>query len=43
MGSVAGMERQEMKYAALGFIGGRSKKGASGKTDDSSNYREIKA
>lgn len=42
VGSVAGMERQELNYA-LEFIGGRSKKGASGKKDDGSNYREIKA
>lgn len=43
MGSVAGMERQELNYAALEFTGGRSKKGASGKKDDGSNYREFKA
>lgn len=43
VGSVAGMERQELNYAALEFTGGRSKKGASGKKDDGSNYREFKA
>lgn len=43
VGSVAGMERQELNYAALEFIGGRSKKGSSGKKDDGSNYREFKA
>ncbi|TWW79904.1 hypothetical protein D4764_10G0009340 [Takifugu flavidus] len=43
VGSMAGMERQELNYASLEFIGGRSKKGASGKKEDGSNYREIKA
>lgn len=43
VGSMAGMERQELNYAALEFIGGRSKKGASGKKEDGCNYREIKA
>lgn len=43
MGSVAGMERQELNYAALELTGGRSKKGSSGKKDDGSNYSEIQA
>lgn len=43
VGSVAGVERQELNYAVLELIGGRSKKEASGKKDDGSNYREFKA
>ncbi|XP_033957476.1 myelin-associated glycoprotein isoform X1 [Pseudochaenichthys georgianus] len=43
VGSLAGLERQELNYAALEFIGARSREGASGRGDDDSNYTEIKA
>ncbi|XP_067367034.1 myelin-associated glycoprotein isoform X1 [Channa argus] len=43
VGSVAGLEKQELNYAALEFIGARSREGASGRGDDGSNYTEIKA
>lgn len=43
VGSMAGLERQELNYAALEFIGGRPREGASGRGDDGSNYTEIKA
>lgn len=43
VGSMAGQERQELNYAALEFIGARSREGASGRGDDGSNYTEIKA
>lgn len=43
MGSMAGLERQELNYAALEFTGGRPREGASGRGDDGSNYTEIKA
>lgn len=43
VGSVAGLERQEVNYAALEFIGGRPRAGTSGRGDDGSSYTEIKA
>lgn len=43
MGTMAGLERQELNYASLEFIGARSREGASGRRDDGSNYTEIKA
>uniref|UniRef100_A0A1A8GUB2 Myelin associated glycoprotein n=1 Tax=Nothobranchius korthausae TaxID=1143690 RepID=A0A1A8GUB2_9TELE len=43
VGSMAGLERRELNYAALEFIGGRPREGASGRGDDGSNYSEIKA
>lgn len=43
VGSVAGLERQELNYASLEFIGARPREGASGRGDDGSNYTEIKA
>lgn len=43
VGSMAGLERQELNYAALEFIGARPREGASGRGDDGSNYTEIKA
>lgn len=43
MGSLADLERQELNYAALEFIGGRSREGAFGRGDDGSDYTEIKA
>ncbi|KAI3360584.1 hypothetical protein L3Q82_002456 [Scortum barcoo] len=43
VGSLAGLERQELNYAALEFIGGKPREGASGRGDDGSNYTEIKA
>lgn len=43
MGSLAELERKELNYAALEFIGARSREGASGRGDDGSNYTEIKA
>lgn len=43
MGSMAGLERQELNYAALEFMGRRPREGVSGRGDDGSNYKEIKA
>ncbi|XP_036789689.1 myelin-associated glycoprotein-like [Oncorhynchus mykiss] len=44
VGSMADLERQELNYAALQFLGGRSRDGgASGRGDDGSDYTEIKA
>ena len=43
VGSMAGLEKQELNYAALEFIGARPREGASGRGDDGSNYTEIKA
>ncbi|MEQ2241366.1 hypothetical protein ILYODFUR_024554 [Ilyodon furcidens] len=43
VGSMAGLERQELNYAALEFIGARPREGASGRGDEGSNYTEIKA
>ncbi|XP_023657644.1 myelin-associated glycoprotein isoform X1 [Paramormyrops kingsleyae] len=41
--SMAELEKQELNYAALEFIGGRSRNGASVQGDDGSDYTEIKA
>ncbi|TNN67766.1 Myelin-associated glycoprotein [Liparis tanakae] len=43
VGSMAGLERKELNYAALEFIGARPREGASGRGDDGGNYSEIKA
>ena len=43
MGSLADLERTELNYAALEFLGGRSREMASGRDDDGSDYTEIKA
>ncbi|XP_070997728.1 myelin-associated glycoprotein-like isoform X1 [Oncorhynchus clarkii lewisi] len=44
VGSMADLERQELNYAALEFLGGRSRDGGtSGRGDDGSDYTEIKA
>lgn len=43
VGSLADLERTELNYAALEFIGGRSREVASGRDDDGSDYTEIKA
>ncbi|XP_012986619.1 myelin-associated glycoprotein isoform X2 [Esox lucius] len=44
VGSLADLERQELNYAALEFLGGRSRDGgASGRGDERSDYSEIKA
>ncbi|XP_061885841.1 myelin-associated glycoprotein isoform X1 [Entelurus aequoreus] len=42
-GSLAGMERRELNYAALEFGGARPREGASGRGDDGGSYAEIKA
>ncbi|KAJ8404967.1 hypothetical protein AAFF_G00328880 [Aldrovandia affinis] len=41
--AMAELERQELNYAALEFIGGRPRDGASAQGDDGSDYTEIKA
>lgn len=43
VGPMAGLERQELNYAALEFIGVRPREGAPGRGDDGGNYMEIKA
>ncbi|XP_076831924.1 myelin-associated glycoprotein isoform X2 [Brachyhypopomus gauderio] len=43
VGSMAGMERQELNYAALEFMRGRPREGGLGRGDDGSDYTEIKA
>lgn len=43
MGTLAELEKQELNYAALEFIGARPREGASGRGDDGSDYIEIKA
>jgi len=43
VGSMAGLERKELNYAALEFTGARPREGASGRGDDGGNYSEIKA
>ncbi|KAM6967361.1 myelin-associated glycoprotein [Aplochiton taeniatus] len=43
VGSLAELERRELNYAALEFIGGRPREGALGRGDDGSDYTEIKA
>ncbi|XP_026881462.1 myelin-associated glycoprotein isoform X2 [Electrophorus electricus] len=43
VGSMAGLERQELNYAALEFMRGRPREGGLGRGDDGSDYTEIKA
>ncbi|KAL7849078.1 hypothetical protein SRHO_G00207010 [Serrasalmus rhombeus] len=43
VGSMAGLERQELNYAALEFVRGRPREGGLGRGDDGSDYTEIKA
>lgn len=43
VGSLAELERRELNYAALEFIGGRPREGVLGRGDDGSDYTEIKA
>ncbi|XP_062872633.1 myelin-associated glycoprotein isoform X2 [Trichomycterus rosablanca] len=42
VGSTAGLERQELNYAALDFMRGRPREGNVGRGDDGSDYTEIK-
>lgn len=41
--AMAALERQELNYAALEFMGVRPRDGASAQGDDGSDYTEIKA
>ncbi|XP_066515744.1 myelin-associated glycoprotein isoform X2 [Hoplias malabaricus] len=43
VGSMAGLERQELNYAALEFVRGRPREAGLGRGDDGSDYTEIKA
>lgn len=44
VGPIAGMERQELNYAALEFLHGRHREGGFRRADgDGSDYTEIKA
>ncbi|XP_036419961.1 myelin-associated glycoprotein isoform X2 [Colossoma macropomum] len=43
VGSMAGLERQELNYAALEFVRGRPREGGLRRGDDGSDYTEIKA
>ena len=43
MGSVAGLQRPELNYAALDFMRGRPREGRAGQGDDASDYTEIKS
>ncbi|XP_041963443.1 myelin-associated glycoprotein isoform X2 [Alosa sapidissima] len=43
VGSVAGLHRPELNYAALEFMRGRPREGKAGTGDDTSDYTEIKS
>lgn len=43
MSAMAELERQELNYAALEFMGVRPRDGVSARGDDGSDYTEIKA